>query len=285
MRVGTRQWIPIQSVPELSGGDFNDDVETSVTDSPWFMDQPESLPRPPPSVLGLGLAPPRPPLQSQTRVEPPPTRPAVPIPAPSPSSLTRPSPDVYAGQRAYDEADDDAATRVASPLGEGPPPTDFAVDDETMTRVAAKPAAAPAPRVAGVLPTLPMVAASERMSRALPSPRPAAGAPPPASERRNEPMPPTQSYAPDVEVHPSMRIPAGELPPVAPLQPPHQSVTPFYSELPQQPYPPYDPRSLPPGYAPPPAPAGDQGLKALVALIVFLAVALAIVVILLIVRH
>ena len=122
-RVGTQRWVPITQVPELTGSAFDDESQTNVTDSPWFMQQPPSMerpaPRPAPPPFGLGLPPPRPPLQSQTRVEPPPTRPI--ISRPGPASMTRPSHGVLAGQSSYDEIDDDAQTRVASAQGEAPP--------------------------------------------------------------------------------------------------------------------------------------------------------------------
>jgi hypothetical protein len=180
------------------------------------------------------------------------------------------------GQRAYGEVDDEAETRIAPPPSEA---ADFPVDDETMTRVAT----GPVPRSirerrGGVLPTLPMPASSNLPpGLELPTPRPAAGAAlPPPLDRADAP-PPTLPF---INAG-SFPTPDGHSAAVqSPIAGPH-------AHAPQQ-----WPGSLPPQqmqYPPQqyyaPDPAGDHGLKKLVGLIVFLAVALAIVLILLLIRR
>jgi len=256
-RVGENDWRLPKEFSEFAGFVF-DDAETNVSDSPWFAEQ--SLPRPaaprPPQLSSLGLPPPAPPtLGSRGAPPPPPSRPLV------------------AGQRSYDEIDDEAETRIAAPPSEA---HEFPVDDETMTRVAGSPPRVePPPARGGVLPTLPMpeVPDFQAATRADgPRPRPAAGAPAEPPRAHDDVLPPTQPF-----------IQAGSFPPpLAPAPPPQ----------PFAPPPHYGPANVPPPYGqyPPPQqygadPGGDQGLKALVGLIVFLAVALAIVLILLVIRR
>jgi hypothetical protein len=190
----------------------------------------------------------------------------------------------------YDEVDDEAATRVASPLVDDFTETrqENMVDDQTMTHVAHRQPGVPEPvpptRQDGatpgqnVLPTLPMPVVAEQ--RPVPAPRPAAGAPVP------DVLPPTQSYGPDPR-GPVSQVPLGSFPMapgVAPQFPPQHSQQP-----PPQPYyvpPEHGPSGgYPPNYLPPADDGDVHGLKALLALIVFLAVALAIVVILLFIRR
>lgn len=203
-----------------------------------------------------------------------PARPAYPRGLGLPAAGPRP---MAVGQLAYGEVDDEAETRIAPPPSEA---ADFPVDDETMTRVAGgnRPPEAPAPR-GGVLPTLPMPATPDFSATRAdpPKPRPAAGAPA-ALRPYDDAVPPTMPY-----------INAGSFPPAGPAQLPTQPpASPGYG-YPPQPWSGHAPP--PPGhtYPPPthyPADAsGDQGLKKLVGLIVFLAVALAIVLILLVIRR
>lgn len=204
--------------------------------------------------------------------------------APGPQSST-----LVAGQNLYDEADDDAATRVATPHDELAAPPDFQVDDETMTRVARAPAGSPGD--AGqmgpkVLPTMPMSRVVER--EPIPSPRPAAGMPPViAAPAQHDVLPPTQPFRPEVHVAPQHALP-GSFPPVGGAPPVHPHFQAPYGTVPPGLVPPQQPGFYPPQYPQPPLPppaAPDQGLRALVALIVFLAVALAIVVLLLVIRR
>jgi hypothetical protein len=190
---------------------------------------------------------------------------------------------------AYDESDD-AATRVASPLSEVSPRS-YAFDDETMTRVATgRASAAPAQRSqGGVLPTLPMDQLKELESamRPITSPRPAAGAPPAPSSPR-----PSLPDEPSIQVAPGLQVPDGSFPPVKRTED-FNVVVPTVADPPlQQHYPheQYPPRSVPPtqGFQQYPHSQShepDQGLRALVALIVFLAVALACVLVLLFIRR
>lgn len=263
-RLGTQEWRLLTEFPEFAGFVF-DDAETNVTDSPWFAHAPPSGPRPapPPPPMrpqGLGL-PAAPPTLGSRGLEPAPA--------------TRP---LMAGQHAYDEVDDDAETRVAAPPSEA---ADFPVDDETMTKVAAgnvRPE--PQRERGGVLPTLPMPAVPDfQATRAdVPKPRPAAGAPAPASRPRAEDaLPPTVPF-----------VQAGAFPPPPGASHPGTPPSPYGYPPPPQYHP--GPVAPPPWgqYPPPPHPessGGDQGLKALVGLIVFLAVALAIVLILLLIRR
>lgn len=263
-RMGTQDWRLLREFPEFAGVVF-DDAATNVTDSPWFADHPPARPPPParPAALSrLGLAAP-PTLGSRGIAPPPSTRPLV------------------AGQRSYDEVDDDAETRIAAPPSEA---AEFPVDDETMTRVAGAPQP-PAPTRGGVLPTLPMPSREIpdfQATRAdVPMPRPAAGAPAPPSGPSHDVLPPTQPF-----------IQAGSFPPppgaAFPPQQPGAAQAYGYSAPPApfvQSGPPPPHGQYPPPQPYPPETGGDQGLKALVGLIVFLAVALAIVLILLVIRR
>lgn len=244
-RGGTQEWRRLSELPEFAGFGF-DDAATHVTNPPWVA--PSSAASRPAYPQGLGL------------------------PAPGPRPLA-------AGQLAYGEVDDEAETRIAPPPSEA---ADFPVDDETMTRVAGgnRPVEAPAPR-AGVLPTLPMPATPDFSATRADPPRqrPAAGAPAAAAARsRDDAIPPTVPF-----------IHAGSFPPPGAAQVPLQQAAPPTHGYPPQPWPgapppPYGPPYPPPAHYPP-DPSGDQGLKKLVGLIVFLAVALAIVLILLLIRR
>ena len=245
-RGGTQEWRRLSELPEFAGYGF-DDAATHVTNPPWVA--PSSAASRPAYPQGLGL------------------------PAPGPRPLA-------AGQLAYGEVDDEAETRIAPPPSEA---ADFPVDDETMTRVAGgnRPVEAPAPR-AGVLPTLPMPATPDFSATRADPPRqrPAAGAPAAAVARsRDDAIPPTVPF-----------IHAGSFPPPGATQPPlQQGAHPPTHGYPPQPWPgapppPYGAPYPPPAHYPP-DPSGDQGLKKLVGLIVFLAVALAIVLILLLIRR
>ena len=196
--------------------------------------------------------------------------------APYPTGLGLPPPPARSpslvGQRAYGDVDDEAETRIAPPPSEA---ADFPVDDETMTRVATGPLprSINAPRGA-VLPTLPMPATYEQPSSPgqAPSPRAAAGAAGPPSNAPADVMPPTVPF-----------INTGSFPP-----PEYPSVPRQAPEAPPahwQGGPPPPPMQYQPQHYYAPDPAGDQGLKKLVGLIVFLAVALAIVLILLLIRR
>jgi len=180
-----------------------------------------------------------------------------------------------AGQNRYDDVDDDAATRVAgSPFDDLAESGQEIVDDETMTRVARPHLSSPGlpptrqqadPAKKNVLPTMPM-------SVVAPQPQPE----PP----RPDTLPPTQSFGPNPHLPPVV-APLGSSPPL--------SGAPGAEPRPEPPpggyYPPPEPPQYPSHYGPPP-PADDvQGLKALFALIVFLAVALAIVILLLVIRR
>ncbi|MFO0571797.1 MAG: DUF4339 domain-containing protein [Polyangiaceae bacterium] len=258
-RVGTQDWLPIAAVAELAGYLFDDESATNVTDSPWFLAQ-ERMRKAQvmPAVAG-----------------PAGTRPSLGLPPPPSHRMPPPAPNragAHAvGQRSYGEVDDDAETRVASPPSEA---AGFSVDDETMTRVASPNVQAPAARRGGVLPTLPMRETADPMQETradvpAPKPRPAAGAPAPPSAH-GDVLPPTQPF-----------VQVGSFPPVpGPGQPPAYDPNAYYSappgQLPPHPYTPY-PQA--------PQDSGDQGLRALVGLIIFLAVALAIVLILLVIRR
>jgi hypothetical protein len=314
-QVGGKEWLPIDMVSEFVGYTFDDEAATRVVDSPWFeseaarsMRQPSAasarLPPPPPARSGPGrMGPPPPPSRAPVHAPPPSraplhapppsrapvARPApsrVPITAPLQSSPVRPPPAPAAA--AYDESDD-AATRVASPLSEVSPRS-YAFDDETMTRVAhARSSAAPAqPRTGGVLPTLPMEKLKELENlRVATAPRPAAGAPPPPSGPK-----PSMSDEPSIQVAPGLQVPNGSFPPVQRTED-FQAVVPTVSDAALQQHQPrdaYPPQSRPPAQGYPQYPPSyqqepDQGLRALVALIVFLALALACVLVLLFIRR
>lgn len=280
-RVGTGDWRLVSEFAEFAQFVF-DDAETNVTDSPWF--DHNGPPSRAPATQALGAPPTR---QSAGVTAP---RQGLGLPAPpqavaarsAPMPPSRPSRGLVAGQRGYDEVDDDAETRVAQPPSEMmPTPPPYAVDDETMTRVAAGNRPAPAPQRAGVLPTVPMPEVPDfQATRAdMPQPRPAAG----QRDPRNDAMPPTQPF---IQVG-NFPNPTG--PGLPPVMPPHDPNAQYgYGAAPPQfgsgSYPPYT-RDYPPQQPPYPADSSEQGLKALVGLIVFLAVALAIVLILLLIRH
>lgn len=321
-QVGGNDWLPIDMVSEFVGYTFDDEAATRVVDSPWFeseaarsMRAPSAasarLPPPPPARSSPGrmvpppppsrapLAPPPPsrapvvaPPASRAPVAPPPSRAPVP-PGPSRPPVTAPlhsAPRQQAAPAAaaYDESDD-AATRVASPMSEVSPRS-YAFDDETMTRVATgRSSAAPAQRSqGGVLPTLPMdqLKELEAAMRPITAPRPAAGAPATPSSPR-----PSIPDEPSIQVAPGLEVPDGSFPPVQRTED-FRAVVPTIADPLQQHYPrdQYPPRSLPPtqGFSQYPHSGPqepDQGLRALVALIVFLAVALACVLVLLFVRR
>jgi hypothetical protein len=301
-RIGEDRWVPISQVRELSGGDF-EDAETNVTDSPWFMQQttealptrpsegqsPPSMGRPPPPSMG------RPPPPSMGHPPPPARPPALGLAPPSqrsaPSPAARPRPPtlgagpqsstLLAGQNSYDDVDDNAATRVAgSPFDDFVETRQEQVDDETMTRVARPHLSSPGlpptrqqadPAKKNVLPTMPMSVVAPQAQPEPPKP---------------DVLPPTQSFGPNPHLPPVI-APLGSFPPVSgsPGTPAVPSAEPRY-EQPSGGYsPPQEPPPYPTHYGPPP-PADDvQGLKALFALIVFLAVALAIVILLLVIRR
>lgn len=261
-RVGTGVWRTLTEFPEFAGFVF-DDAQTQQSDSPWFEEQsraaPPRLPPPrSPQPSGLGLPAPAIPPTLASRGQ-------GALPARQP---------LVAGQRGYGEVDDEAETRVAAPPSEA---REF-VDEETMTRVATgNRRAEPEPRRGGVLPTLPMPEVPDfQATRAdVPRPRPAAGAPAPASRPREDVLPPTVPF-----------IQAGSFPPPeAPAFPPPQDHYGYSAPPPVYGPPPEHYGHLAPRQQPyPPPTGGDQGLKALVGLIVFLAVALAIVLLLLFIR-
>jgi hypothetical protein len=242
---GTQEWRRLSELPEFAGYGF-DDAATHVTNPPWLA--PSSATARPAYPQGLGL------------------------PAPGPRPLA-------AGQLAYGEVDDEAETRIAPPPSEA---ADFPVDDETMTRVAGgnRAAEAPAPR-AGVLPTLPMPSTPDFSATRADPPRqrPAAGAPAAAARSHDDVIPPTMPF-----------IHAGSFPPPGAALPPlRQAAPPPTHGYPPQPWPgppppPYGAPYPPPTHYPP-DPTGDPGLRKLVGLIVFLGVALAIVLILLLIRR
>jgi GYF domain 2 len=290
-RVGDSLWLPLEAIPEFAGFSVDDDAATRVTDSPWFMREgtgvtrAEPTPRmpPPQSVPGsarLGLPPPE---------RPPPKPPRPPVSArPMAASLTFPSP----GQNRPPPSSRAVPTSRAEPgvarhsyddAAKGP--LEFPVDDETVTRVAHSPPGAPShePEPGGVLPTLPMHALqamqADLASRAVPSPRPAAGAPPPASLPRPtvDVMPPTRPFIDAIGPTPppaegSFPSPGGSAPPYA-APPGGQG---YYGGGAQSPYDAYGRPQYPLQYPPPTAPpAADSGLRALIVVIVVLAVALA----------
>jgi hypothetical protein len=287
--VGGREWLPIDMVSEFIGYTFDDEAATRVVDSPWFESEAARSMRLPPQ--SARVAPPPPPQRhtaplASSRVAVPnsaPTR-VAPPPPPSRAPISLPRSSAPVAALPYDESDD-AATRVASPMSEVSPRS-YAFDDETMTRVATgRSSAAPAaPRAGpGVLPTLPMRELEDMQEKLRPvtAPRPAAGAPPPPSGPRLDP-----DDEPSIQVNPALQVPAGSFP-RTPLTEEYQAVEPTVADRPPYPAP------LPPtqGFQqyPPPPPSytnePDQGLRALVALIVFLAVALAIVLVLLFIRR
>ena len=298
-RLGDNSWRRIDSVPEFAGYTLDDDAQTHVTDSPWFAGEPSSARRaplgPPPKLPPVGLAP----LQ-RSRPAPPPARTGPPrraAPPPRAPTLQSASSTPLAGQHGYDAADDDAETRVADSSQFLPRAPEFQVDDETMTHVATNPSDAPVLAPSAVRPTLPMPAPLEpTLDRPISSPRPAAGAPPATSlpgQELGEGLASTRVYGPVAALNPSQApgfggpaasgfpAPQGAFPVPPGAQPPAAQGY-FQGYYPQNPQgmPPY-PHS-PPQVSPP---EHDQGLRALVALILFLAVALAVVLILLFVRR
>lgn len=318
-QVGGQEWLPIDMVSEFVGYTFDDEAATRVVDSPWFESeaarsirapsaQSARLPPPPPARASPGRMGPPPPPSRAPFAPPPPSRAPVaaappsraPVPAsraPVPPGPSRPpvTAPLHSAPRqpaapasaAYDESDD-AATRVASPLSEVSPRS-YAFDDETMTRVATgRASAAPAQRSqGGVLPTLPMdqLKDLEAAMRPIISPRPAAGAPPVPSSPR-----PSLQDEPSIQVAPGLQVPAGSFPAVKPTED-FQAVVPTVADVGlQQSQRGYRPEALPPTqgfqqYPPSYQQEPDQGLRALVALIVFLALALACVLVLLFIRR
>jgi hypothetical protein len=119
------------------------------------------------------------------------------------------------------------------------------------------------------------------------APRPAAGAPPPPSVPRL-----STSDEPSIQVAPGLEVPMGSFPPVQRTED-FQAVVPTVADAAlrqNQPRDAYPPQSLPPTEGYPQYPPSyqqepDQGLRALVALIVFLALALACVLVLLFIRR
>jgi hypothetical protein len=287
-QVGGKEWLPIDMVSEFVGYTFDDEAATRVVDSPWFESQAARSMRQP-SAASARLPPPPPARSASGRMGPPPPPSRAPLAPPPPSrasvSPVRPPPAPALG--AYDESDD-AATRVASPMSEVSPRS-YAFDDETMTRVAhARSSSAPAQRsTGGILPTLPMDQLKELEGiRPVTAPRPAAGAPPPASAPR-----PSLPDEPSIQVAPGLQVPDGSFPSVQRTED-FQAVVPTVADPALQQHQPrnlYPPHALPPTQGYPQYPPSqqqepDQGLRALVALIVFLALALACVLVLLFVR-